>query len=153
MLQVPVPRLDLVETARAATPDADLIVVYQFATADQLTALENQQVPTLKWPVSWTEVEHVAIAEYGYNTRPRPATSRRYSDEELIAVAASVDDGTNSPQYLIEAIHQLNALTEYTAETAAVAQNQGPYRQLASDAALARTQLEQALETLLESLT
>ena len=47
------------------------------------------------------------------NKHPSP---RKFSDEELIAIASSSDDATGCPEYVVESIHQLNALATYSHE-------------------------------------
>ena len=123
--------------------------IYQFATADNVSKLQQQGTPTLKWPVTWAEIEHTAIAENGLTGRSYGA-QRRFSDEELIAIAAESEDPTHCPEYLIEAINQLNAFADYVAQCNPPGATD-PYRQVQADASQARAQLEMALETLIAS--
>ncbi len=151
VLQIPVPKPELIEIVNDFHPNADVVVIYQFATAEQISSLQARGLPTLKWPVAWAEVEHIAISELGYSGRKTAQAPRRYSDEELIAIAASEDDPTNCPQYLIESIHQLNGFNVYTADILTTSQHPQRYQSLIADISHARALLEESLERLLDS--
>ncbi len=150
IFQLPVLSLQTIENIRNIYPSTKLVVVYQFATAEMISTVQEAGTPTLKWPVNWGEVEHTAISEAGFPARAGRHAPRRYSDEELIAIAAQSDDDTNCPQYLIEAIHQLNAVATYADDCSQAVAAPELYLRVSSDASQARAQLELALETLLD---
>lgn len=148
ILQLPVLTLQALENAKEIAPKAKIVTIYQFATADMISAVQQAGSPTLKWPVSWSEVEHTAISEAGLPARAGRIVPRRYSDEELIAIAAQSEDPTHCPEYLIEAINQLNAFTAYAGDCGSAANEGQAYLRVQADASQARAQLELALETL-----
>ena len=149
ILQLPVLSTQPIDFIRESYPDSKIVTVYQFATEHVISDLTRAGLPALRWPITWSELEHIAISELGLSSRTNAVLPRRYSDDELIAIAATVDDGTNCPQYLIEAINQLNAFTLFVGDTAQAADRPIVYERLQNDASQARTQLEQALEHLI----
>jgi len=149
ILQLPVLSVQAIDLAKKTFPKAKVITVYQFATADRISQVQQAGTPTLKWPVSWAEIEHTAISEGGSPNRAGRTVPRRFSDEELIAIAALSEDPTHCPEYLIEAIHQLNALGAYAEDCSQTMADRSPYLSAQSDASQARAQLELALETLI----
>lgn len=149
ILQLPVLSTQPIDFIRENYPDSKIVTVYQFATEHVISDLTRAGLPALRWPITWSELEHIAISELGLSSRTNAVLPRRYSDDELIAIAATVDDGTNCPQYLIEAINQLNAFTLFAGDTAQAADRPIVYERLQNDASQARTQLEQALEHLI----
>ena len=152
IIQLPVLKTQPIDFIDENYPDTRIVTLYQFATEHTLTQLNERGIATLRWPVSWLEIEHIAISELGYSERARPNSPRQFSDEELIALAATLDDGTNCPQYLIEAINQLNALSSFVQETALSADRPLLYKKLLLDADQARAQLELGLDELLQEL-
>ena len=153
IVQLPILEMQPIDLIKDLFPEARVIAVYQFATEQTVSDFGKSEVQTLRWPVSWAEIEHVAISELGLPNRADHALPRRYSDEELIAVAATVDDGTNCPQYLVEAIHQLNAFSLFAADASHSTDRPIVYERLRNDASQARAQLEQALDRLMQELT
>ena len=152
VVQMPVLRSEPIDFIEENFPETRIVSVYQFATEHSLTQFGQAGIPTLRWPVTWPEIEHIAISELGYSEQSRTHAPRRFSDEELIALAATLDDGTNCPQYLIEAINQLNALSAFVQETVHNADRPSVYRNLLTDADQARAQLEAGLETLSQAI-
>ncbi len=152
IVQLPILEMQPIDLIKNIFPDARVITVYQFATEQTVSDFGKSEVQTLRWPVSWAEIEHVAISELGLPNRADHALPRRYSDEELIAVAATVDDGTNCPQYLVEAIHQLNAFSLFAGDASHSTDRPIVYERLRNDASQARAQLEQALDKLMQEL-
>jgi hypothetical protein len=75
------------------------------------------------------------------------AISRRFSDEELVAIAAStLSDPTGCPQHLVELISQLNAFADYSQT---LAPSRDPlFDGIHVDTTQARAHLERALEAL-----
>ena len=149
ILQLPVLSPQAIDKAKKVFPHVQIVCIYQFATAGNVSKLQQQGTPTLKWPVTWAEIEHTAITENGLPGRGFGAP-RRFSDEELIAIAAESEDPTHCPEYLIEAINQLNAFAAYVTQCNP-AGDATPYLQVQADASQARAQLEMALETLIAS--
>jgi DNA-binding transcriptional MerR regulator len=150
VVQLPVLSLQPVEKIRNFYPNAKLVMIYQFTQADALSAFEEAGIPTLKWPVSWQEIEHTVISESGQPARAGRQVPRHYSDEELIAIGSQDDDPTRCPQHLVEAIHQLNALASYTADCAREQTTPQAMLNAQSDISQARAHLEVALGTLLQ---
>ncbi len=149
IMQVPVLSMQHIEKTKEIYPDAKLITIYQFATADMISRVQQAATPTLKWPVSWAEIEHTALSEGGLPARAGRTTPRRYSDEELIAIAANSEDPTGCPEHLVEAINQLNAFAAFTSQCAPAQERGDLYLRVHADTTQARAQLELALETLI----
>ncbi len=148
--QLPVLSIQPIDLIRAAHPTAKLVVIYNFATAPVISKVQQSGVPTSKWPVSWSEIEHLALTEAGLPQRAPRAVPRRFSDDELIAIAASSTDPTNCPGFLVDQIHQLNAFAEFAEDCANAVDQAHLYARVAVDATQARAQLELALESLVE---
>lgn len=150
VVQLPVLSIQPIEKIRYFYPNTKLVMLYQFTKADALSAFEEAGIPTLKWPVSWQEIEHTVVSESGQPARAGRQVPRRYSDEELIAIGSQDDDPTQCPQHLVEAIHQLNALATYAADCAQEQTTPQPLLSVQSDISHARAHLEVALGTLLD---
>ena len=151
ILQLPVLSLHVIDKAREIFPKAKIVSIYQFATAQNISKVQEQDIPTLKWPVTWAEIEHTVISEAGMSSHSGRNVPRRFSDEELIAIAAESDDPTHCPEHLIEAINQLNAFATYAEQCSVATPNGQVYRLVHNDASQARAQLETALESLIAS--
>ncbi len=147
VVQTPVLSPDPVERIGEHFPDAQVVVLYQFGTANHLAALEARGIPTLKWPTPWQEIENAVASVHSPADARGKAVSRRFSDEELVAIAAStLSDPTGCPQHLVELISQLNAFADYS-----LSLSDGPDPLLEGihvDATEARAHLERALEAL-----
>ena len=150
ILQLPVLSIQPIEFTQEIFPDAKIIVVYQFATADMVSKVQESGAPTLKWPVSWAELEHHTISAGTGPMRAGRSAPRRFSDEELIAIATQSSDPTGCPEHLIEAINQLNAFAAYAEDCSTRVEPSEVYVSVQIDTSQARAQLESALETLLE---
>jgi len=150
ILQLPVLSQQPIEITEEIFPDAKIIVVYQFATAEMVSKVQERGSPTLKWPVTWAEIEHHSISAGAGPLRAGRSAPRRFSDEELIAIAAQSTDPTHCPEYLIEAINQLNAFAAYAEDCSRQAAAPETYVSVQIDASQARAQLELALESMLE---
>jgi DNA-binding transcriptional MerR regulator len=145
--QLPVLSLDPLETIEDLCPVAHVVVLYQFATANNLDAVAARGIPALKWPASWQEIETAVLSVHGAPGGGTGHAARRFSDEDLVAIAAStLSDPTGAPQHLVELISQLNAFAEYTDTLADEAD--GTLTGLSADASQARAHLERALEAL-----
>lgn len=153
LVQMPVLSLQSIDFIKDNHPEIKLIAIYQFATDKQVSIFSQAGTPALRWPVSWAELEHVAISELGLSPRAQTVTPRQFSDEELIAIAATVEDETTCTQYLVEAIQQINAFALFAGDSAQAADRPMVYRRLQNDAGLARAQLESALQDLMRELT
>ena len=145
ILQNPVLSQQPIDLITEVFPNTRIVAIYQFASANTVSAIQNDGTPTLKWPVGWSEIEHTAIVELGLPGKATSTVPRRFSDEELIAIAAETEDPTNCVQYLIEAVHQLNGFNLYADDAAHAADWAGPYTQLGIEASQARHVLENAL--------
>lgn len=161
VLQLPVLTEQAISQAQQALPNAKIITLYQFATANQISRCQEQQVSTLKWPLSWAEIEYTCINEFGLPRLYGVSAPRRFSDEELIAIAAEDQDPNQCAQHLVEQIHQLNALTSYLQTCAGEEEvkgspnkrdNLGTLAQTRTETAQARAQLETALDTLISAV-
>ena len=158
VLQLPVLTEHAIKQAQQALPNTKIVTLYQFATANQISRCQEQHVSTLKWPLSWAEIEYTCINEFGLPRLYGVSAPRRFSDEELIAIAAEDQDPNQCAQHLVEQIHQLNALTDYLQTCAGeeeVREGGGKREalkalaQTRTETAQARAQLETALDTLL----
>ena len=158
VLQLPVLTEQAIRQAQQTLPNTKIITLYQFATANQISRCQDQQVSTLKWPLSWAEIEYTCINEFGLPRLYGVSAPRRFSDEELIAIAAEDQDPNQCAQHLVEQIHQLNALTDYLQTCAGEEEvkESGDKRetlqalaQTRTETAQARAQLETALDTLI----
>ncbi len=152
VVQLPVLLDHQLENVAKFHPESRIVAIYQFATPQQITAVQKLGAPTLAWPVSWQEIEHASATTAGMPLRAARTAARRFSDEELIAVAASNhNDPANCPQHLVELINGLNAFADYTLNCADEAPEPQIYQRVHTDATQARAQLELALEVLVEA--
>jgi DNA-binding transcriptional MerR regulator len=158
VLQLPVLAEQAIKQAQQALPNTKIVTLYQFATAHQISRCQEQQVATVKWPVSWAEIEYTCINEFGLPRLYGVSVPRRFSDEELIAIAAEDQDPNQCAEHLVEQIHQLNALTDYfqtcageeeVKDSDAKRETLEALAQTRTETAQARAQLEAALDTLL----
>ncbi|MFW6093331.1 MAG: MerR family transcriptional regulator [Pseudomonadota bacterium] len=156
--QLPVLLTTAIDRIARRQPGARIIAIYQFATPGHLAAVQELGVPTLKWPCAWEEIEHAAAATAGLPLRAARAAGRRFTDEELIAIAASSADGHGCPGHLVELISSLNAFAEFSLacadETAGEDDDPGRaalYERVHTDATQARAQLELALDAMVEA--
>ena len=92
VLQLPVLLTHIVEKIANLQPNSRIVVIYQFATPRHLTDVQELGIPTLPWPTSWREIEHACATTAGMPLRAARAADRRFTDEELIAIAASSDE-------------------------------------------------------------
>ena len=70
VIQTPVLSIQAIDLAKEYLPEARLVAIYQFATAKAVADVQQGGTPTLKWPVSWAEIEHLAISETGVANHP-----------------------------------------------------------------------------------
>jgi MerR family transcriptional regulator, light-induced transcriptional regulator len=152
VVQMPVLLAHRLDAIAAAQPSARLVALYQFTTPKHLAAVQERSIPTLPWPASWAAIEQACASTAGLPLRGARAAERRFSDGELVAIAASTTDPNRCPAHLVELISSLNAFAEYSANCAeSVGADRGAiYQRLHTDTTQARAQLELALAALLE---
>jgi DNA-binding transcriptional MerR regulator len=160
VLQLPVLTDQSIQRAQRALPSSKIITLYQFATANQISRCQAEEIATLKWPLTWAEIEYSCINEFGMPRLHGIIAPWRFSDEELIAIAADDQDPNQPARHLVEQIHQLNGLTDYLQVCANEEEIQENLKkkdklkalgQSKTETAQARAQLENALETLLRA--
>jgi DNA-binding transcriptional MerR regulator len=152
VVQLPVLQLYHLENIAKFHPESRIVAIYQFATQQQIAAVQELGAPTLQWPVAWQEIEHASATTAGLPLRAARTAVRRFSDEELIAVAASEhNDPAGCPQHLVDLISGLNAFADYTLSCADEAAEPQLYQRIHTDTTQARAQLELALEVLVEA--
>ena len=154
VFQMPVLNTQDIEKAQKHLSNSKIISAYQFATAAELSRCQATDTP-VKWPLDWREIEFTCLEETKKIIKSNYYTQRRYSDEELIALAVSDQDPNRPTQHLVDAVHQINALSAYLQTCAEEADGAGSdsasHRALSeacSDAAHARACLESALHTI-----
>ncbi|MEM7079496.1 MAG: MerR family transcriptional regulator [Pseudomonadota bacterium] len=150
VLQLPTLSSQPIDLIKDILPDVDVFVVYQFATSQMISSLTAEGVELARWPLSWREIEHSVIRQRGFHQPGRHMVPRRYSDEELIAIAAGSTDPSRCIDYFVESIHQLNALASFTEECQENLADPERYQQPFIDITQARAQLETALGALLQ---
>jgi DNA-binding transcriptional MerR regulator len=151
VVQFPVLLAPAVERVRKLVPGARLLCVYQFATATHLDQVRDADLPVLRWPLSWAELEHACATAGGLPLRAGRTAPRRFDDDELIAIAASSSDPNRCPAHLVDLITQLNAFAEFASGCGDASTGGLLYERIGSDASHARAQLEVALEALAEA--
>lgn len=149
--QLPVLLTDHIDRIGRIQPDARLVAIYQFATPRHLAEVQERGIPALPWPVDWPEIEHACATTAGMPLRAARAAARRFTDEELIAIAASAGDPSGCPGHLVELISGLNAFAEFSLACADDALDAALYERVHTDTSQARAQLELALEALVDA--
>jgi MerR family transcriptional regulator, light-induced transcriptional regulator len=151
VVQLPVLLVPTVEKIARSQPAARIVALYQFATPKHLAAVQELGIPTLQWPATWQQIEHACATSAGAPLRAARAAVRRFSDEQLIAIAASTVDSSGCPGHLVELISGLNAFAEFSLACADEAADGALYERVHTDTTQARAQLELALEALVEA--
>jgi MerR family transcriptional regulator, light-induced transcriptional regulator len=151
VVQMPVLLTSAIEKIGRFQPDARIVALYQFATPKHLVAVQELGIPTLQWPTSWQQIEHACATSAGTPLRAARAAVRRFSDDQLIAIAASAADPSGCPAHLVELISSLNAFAEYSLACADEAADPALYERVHTDTTQARAQLELALEALVDA--
>ncbi len=151
VVQLPVLLAQHIENISKFQPNSRIVAIYQFATPKHIAATQELGVPTLNWPTSWQEIEHACATTAGMPLRAARTAARRFTDEELIAIAASSDDQSRCPQHLVELISSLNAFADYSLEYCEESVEAALYQRVHTDTTQARAQLELALEVLVEA--
>jgi hypothetical protein len=153
VVQLPVLGLGAVDIIEDLYPDARIVALYQFATENNIADVEARGIPTLKWPTPWQEIEGAVASVHRSADASGKAVARRFSDEELVAIAAStLSDPTGCPQHLVELISQLNAFADFSVACGESAREtesgQTLFGGIHADTTQARAHLERALEAL-----
>ena len=149
LVQLPVLNTQPIELVKEYFPKSKLIVLYQFTRADTISQIQSLKIPTVKWPISWIEIEHMCINDHRLLRGNKHPSPRKFSDEELIAIASSSEDGTGCPEYVVESIHQLNALATYSHECSKELKDSSSMEALHASTTHARAELEIALDRLI----
>lgn len=149
------PSLQPLDRIAQAYPDAHIVAVCQFPEEAHCNQLRQRGAEALQWPLTWPELER-ACAQVARPPLRAPRTApRRFTDQQLIAIAASTTDPSNSPRHLVELINRLNAFADYAlawqGRDDASAEARPLYERVQIDATQARAQLEAALEALAEA--
>jgi len=155
VVQLPSLAMQSIEEIEAAHANARILVLYQFATEKLLRRARNHGATALQWPLSWSELENSCVAGAASPLRASRAAPRRFTDEQLIYIATSATDPSQSPQHLVKLITRLNAFADHSlhwqSADEAPADTAVLHERVYSDVTLARAQLESALETWAEA--
>jgi MerR family transcriptional regulator, light-induced transcriptional regulator len=151
VVQLPVLLVSAVEKIARAQPAARIVALYQFTTPKHLVAVGELGIPTLQWPTTWQQIEYACATSAGTPLRAARAAVRRFSDDQLIAIAASAADPSGCPGHLVELISSLNAFAEFSLSYAEEAADAALYERVHTDTTQARAQLELALEALVDA--
>jgi len=158
--EVPLLSIEPLRFIREKTAKAThVILIYQFATAQQVESVQAQGIPTIKWPATWAEIESSCARLTGASLRSTQAVPGTFSDEELIEAAGSSHDPNGLPGHLVSLITQLNAFSEFALDCAdqhrLVAEGDAAtadlYEHVHVETTHARAQLELALQSMLSA--
>ena len=144
----------VIENIENKSPSSQLIILYQFATSEQISYFEQKPTVVLNWPVDWQQIEYQCANLFGLPKLQGNMHPRYFSDEELIAMSVSDSSNEGSIKHLVNEINQLNALAQYlsSCSESAIGSQQLEYSrtltQAARDVGQARGQLELASQTL-----
>ena len=155
-LQMPVLLPQLIAQVRDRQPNAPVLPIYQFATADQIRQCNESDMNAQRWPLPWHDIERQCLSLFGVPNLHGVSAPRLFSDEELIAIAVA-DNGTHkAAQQVVEQIHQLNALNSFLNVCGEEALSSGTsvyahsLRHAASEIGQSRAVTEAALQTLMQ---
>ena len=148
LVQIPVLEPALIQKVTAVA-GLRVVVLYQFGTSSAVseTTRQNPGVTVAKWPMNWPDLERLVASEWAGSQSA--GTPRRFSDEELIAIAATHSDHSERIAHLIDLIGQLNAFAEYSSSVSAP-QDSHEMTQLGDTVAWVRHQLETSLAGITE---
>ncbi|MEM6709906.1 MAG: hypothetical protein AAF648_14090 [Pseudomonadota bacterium] len=144
---------------RDALGSTPLLVLYEFATANQLADLESDGFEYRQWPISWTTLVEQGATLLGRPLRARQRAPRRFDDDELLALASETGAAGTDPElsafpaHLARLITELNGFLDFADRTrrSAVIDSRRPplpaaaHDQMTTDVSQARAQLETAL--------
>jgi DNA-binding transcriptional MerR regulator len=151
LVQLPVLKTQEILDLQATQPHIAIIALYQFATPKNLELAQENSIEAVAWPLTWPELERVVATTSGSPLRATRSAPRRYSDADLIAIAASDSDPAGCPAHLVSLITQLNAFADYAASLSPeTAEGNATYARVHTDATQARAQLELALDQFAE---
>ncbi len=152
VLSMPSVNFEDFERVRRALPDARLIVVYQFGSRTALDTLREGGIATYAWPIAWETLTHACATPTGAPLRAGRTAPRRYTDHELVALAAEARrQRRDAPPQLIGLITELNAFAEFAAQqSVGDSAEADSYERAQADVTYARAQLERALAAILE---
>lgn len=149
------PDLGPMERIARAYSKAQIIAVCQFPEETHCNQLRQRGAEVLQWPLAWPELERACARAASPPLRAPRAAPRRFTDQQLIAIAASTTDPGNAPRHLVDFINRLNAFADYAlawqGREDAPAEVRPLYEQVQIDATQARARLESALEALAEA--
>ena len=154
-VQLPVLGMQPIDIIEAICPDARIVALYQFATEKHLNRVLEQGATALEWPLGWPEIEHACCSSAGRPLRAARTAPRRFTDEQLIAIAANSTDPSRSAGHLVELITRLNAFADYSlawqGADEAPAGAAALHARVHGEVTQARAQLEYALEALADA--
>lgn len=145
------------KTARGPHKTPQVVLLYQFASVQQVESVQAEAIPILKWPATWSEVESTCARLTGAPLRSAQAIPGSFTDEELMEAAGSSHDPNGVPGHLVGLITQLNAFSEFALDCAdqhrLVAEGDAAaadlYEHVHVETTHARAQLELALQSML----
>tara|TARA_B100001093_G_C26765991_1_gene987932 strand:- start:173 stop:1171 length:999 start_codon:yes stop_codon:yes gene_type:complete len=155
-LQMPVLLPQLIAQVRDRQPNAAVLPIYQFATADQIRQCDESDMNAQRWPLSWRDIERQCLRLFGVPNLHGVSAPRLFSDEELIAIAVADNGAHTAAQQVVEQIHQLNALNSFLNVCGDEALSSGTsvyahsLRHAASEIGQSRAITEAALQTLMQ---
>ena len=154
-VQLPVVGMAPIEQIEAVCPNVRVVALYQFGTDKHLQRVRDHGVTALQWPAGWADIEQACLAGALRPLRAGRTAPRRFTDEQLIAIAASSTDPSQAPGHLVELITRLNAFAEFNlawqGADEAPAAAAPLHERVHSDVTQARAQLETALAVLAEA--
>src|SRR5262249_49783431 len=146
-VQIPSLNVDALQRIRKAAPDVRVLAIYQFATREAiaLTSTPHGATP-LQWPLTWSDLMRACATPAGLATPAGRTAPRRYTDHELVEIAArSRQRGFDAPRHLVALISDLNAFTDYATQCLTESDDPELFDRLREDSSYARAQLERAL--------
>ena len=157
--EVPLLSVEPVRFIREKSPRSHVVLIYQFASAQQVETVQAEGIPILKWPVTWSEIEATCARLAGAPLRSANATPATFSDDELIEAVSTSHDPNGMPGHLVGLITQLNAFSEFALDCADQNRLEADgdpaaadlYEHIHIETTHARAQLELALQSLLSA--
>lgn len=131
------------------------LVVYHYATEAGLAAAVERDLPLLRWPVSWAEIEQAIARLVRAPLKAGKRAPRRFSDEQLFTIASASEGlGCACPADLVHLISALNAFSDHSSACNGIDAHNAPkgpsqmprHAQIAERTSSARLELELVLE-------